>query len=663
VFNKFPRVVRDMAFDLGKEMELSLEGKEVELDKTIIEGISDPLTHLVRNAADHGIEKPDERKKLGKNPKGKILLRAFHEAGQVNIEIIDDGKGLDVNKIKEKALAKNLITEEETNAFSDKEALNLIFLPGFSTAAKVTDVSGRGVGMDVVKTNLDRLGGTVEVSTKKGKGTEVKIRLPLTLAIIPSLIISTAGERYAIPQVNMAELLRIKASEVKDKIEKVGNAEVVRLRGRLLPLVRLKDVLEDEPHFIDPETGRLRMDRRKNIADRRSRRSEVDEEKGQEKEKEEKEFEDQRKGGDRRYHAASAVNIVVVSTGNFQYGLVVDTLHDSEEIVVKPLGRHLKKCEGYAGATIMGDGRVALILDVGNIAKMAQLNSLENTKRAKEVAEEKIKSQDTQSFLIFMNSQDEQFAVPLSLVNRIERIKIDDIEEIGGRRIIQYRGKSLPVFSINEVANVKPLEQRDILEVIIFKIGGNEIGLLTWQIVDAIDIYLKADDTILRQTGIMGSSIIEGRTTLIIDIFDMVENLFPEWFTQRKKNNVSDEESITILLAEDSTFFRGQVKKSLEDEGYSIIEAEDGSIAWDLLKENKDSVSLVVTDIEMPNLDGLGLTQKIKTDEKFSHLPVIALTTLASDEDILRGKDAGVDDYQIKLDKEKLLASISSILQ
>ena len=273
VFGKFPRVVRDMARNLGKEVELVLEGKDVELDKTIIEAISDPLTHLVRNSVDHGIETPDERGRSGKMPAGAVLLRAYHEAGQVNIEISDDGKGLDGNKLAATAADRGLITEDQARVMSDKEKVNLIFLPGFSTAEKVTDVSGRGVGMDVVKTNLDKLGGVVDIDSEPGKGTTIRIKLPLTLAIIPSQIISTGGERYAILQVNMEELFRIPADQVKDRIERVGDADVVRLRGKLLPVIRLADVIGVERKYYDLEEEKEDMDRRENIADRRSKKS------------------------------------------------------------------------------------------------------------------------------------------------------------------------------------------------------------------------------------------------------------------------------------------------------------------------------------------------------------------------------------------------------
>ena len=666
IFNKFPRVVRDLAGSQGKSIELALEGKEVELDKTIIEGLSDPLTHLVRNSIDHAIEPPEERASTGKSMSGQIVMKAYHEAGQVNIEISDDGRGIDGAKLASKAIAKGFITAEQARAMSEKEKINLIFTPGFSTAEKVTDISGRGVGMDVVKTNLDRLGGVIDIESHIGEGTAIRIKLPLTLAIIPSLIVSVGEDRFAIPQVNVDELLRIPASQVKDRVERVGDAEVVRLRGTLLPLVKLSELLGIEKTYLDSD-GMRKPDRRRNICDRRSRTSPLfyDEADATSTGGPGPNEDDRRSLADRRYHATSAVHIVVVSAGPFKYGLVIDKLHDSEEIVVKPLGRHLKHCRGYAGATIMGDGRVALILDVGMLAQMATLTSLAGSDRAIEVAQEaaRAKSQDVQSLLLFRNAPDEQFAVPLDLVGRVEQIRAEDIEIVGGRRVIKYRGGSLPVFAIEDAANVKPSEYAEKLLVIVFTIAGREVGLLASPPLDAMEIALAVDPSTLRQPGVMGSTIIGSQTTLLIDIFELMEIINPEWFSGREAVMTSSGGKSTLLLAEDSDFFRGLVQKFIEDEGYEVIPAEDGQIAWERLQENSDKVALVVTDIEMPNMDGYELTKKIRADKRFKDIKIIAVTSLAGDEDIGRGKEVGVDDYQIKLDKEKLLESIHTLLQ
>jgi two-component system, chemotaxis family, sensor kinase CheA len=664
VFGKFPRVVRDLSSKLEKDIDLTIVGKDVELDKTIIESINDPLTHLIRNSVDHGIELPEDRIKVGKSAKGLVVLKAYHAAGQVVIEISDDGKGLDGEVLAEAAIGKGMITPEQAQLMSDKEKVNLILLPGFSTAKEVTDVSGRGVGMDVVKTNLDQLGGQVDIISEVGQGTTIYIKLPLTLAIIPCQIIMTGGERYAIPQVNLEELLRIPASQVKDRIEKVGNAEVVRLRGNLLPLIRLSDVLEIGRTYYDENDNSFKTDRRERISDRRGKETSFDPEKEAAlRAKEEAAGEGKRTVKDRRYTASSALNIVVVSNGSMKYGLIVDKLQDSEEIVIKPLGKHLQTCKGYAGATIMGDGRIALILDVANLAIMAELTSMDGSDRASEVAqaaEELVKAQkDKQALLTFRSSETEQFAVPLNQVERIEKIKRSDIEELGGKRVMQYRGGSLSLIAVDDVAMVQPIADNDDLLVIVFNIASQLVGLLAIGPIDAIEISVSIDDVTLKQPGVMGSTIIDGHTTMLIDIHEIVGSLFPEWFENQEIFETESEGTVpTILIAEDSNFFRNQVKNYMTESGFDVIEGEDGAIAWELLQEHGDEITIVVTDIEMPNMNGFELTETIRKDARFSQIPIIALTTLAGEEDVAKGKAVGIDEYHIKLDKEKLMASV-----
>ncbi len=637
IFNKFPRVVRDLARSLGKQIDLQLEGNEVELDKTIIEGLGDPLTHLVRNSADHGIEPPEERIAKGKNPTGTILLKAYHEAGQVIVEIIDDGRGLNTAKIVEKAVAKGLITAEQARGMSEKEKANLIFLPGLSTAEKVTDVSGRGVGMDVVKSNLDQLGGQVDIETAPGKGTTIRIKLPLTLAIIPSLLVSVGQERFAVPQVNVDELLRIAAAHIGERIELVGDAEVLILRGELIPLVYLSNVLNlGEDHATAARmVGHVLR-------------------------------------GEPAPEKPVDINLVVVSAGQFRYGLVVDELHDSVEIVVKPLGRHFKDCQGYAGATIMGDGHVALILDVAGLGRLADLSITAGLEQksvalAKEEAAKTVR-EDRISLFMFRNTPQEHCAVPLDLVARVELIHAQDIEEVSGRRVIKYRGGSLPVFSLDQAANVGVLELSGELVVIVFSINGHEIGLLASPPVDAIELSVAIDTFTLRQPGISGSAIINDNTTLIVDIYELVQSVQPDWFVERTAvlPDVSGEGGGGVphlLLVEDSEFFRNQVRRFLEADGYTVETAEDGVVAWNMLQADPQRYDLVVTDIEMPNMDGFQLTERIRSDARFTGLPVVALTSLASEEDQARGKAVGIDAYEIKLDKDRLLQSIYDCLQ
>ena len=661
ILNKFTRIVRDLSHQLGKNIDLIIEGKDVELDKTILEAINDPLTHLIRNSVDHGIETPMEREQMGKQPTGKIILKAFHDAGQVNLVISDDGKGLNPVKIANAAVEKNLISEQQVYEMTDKQKMELIFLPGFSTAKEVTDVSGRGVGMDVVVTNINNLGGIIELDSVTGEGTTISIKLPLTLAIIPSQITSVGNERYAVPQVNLNELLRIPAAQVKDKIEKVGGAAVVRLRGELLPLLNLADMLGIEKTYNDPVISEGLPERRQNVADRRSRQHIItDDGVILDTPDNDADF-PQRKNEDRRYHASSAINIAVVSAGTFKYGLIVDKLHDSEEIVVKPVGRHLKKCTAYAGATIMGDGKVALILDISNLAQMADLSAVSEAGQMARAAEAAAEAAlDKAALLTFKNSDSEFFAAPLNIVERIERIETSAIEQIGNNRVVQYRGGALPLYELSQVANFKPLVQKDQQEVIVFKIKDRELGLMVTTPIDAMEVSLDIDESTLKQPAISGSMIINQHTTLLVDIFEMVKILNPGWFKEEAKIAAEMAESgeKIILFAEDSAFFRNQVKTFMEEDGFKVIEAEDGLIAWELLKERVDEIDIVITDLEMPNMDGFELTKRIKNDPKYSHLDVIALTSLASEAHIEKGRKVGIDEYEIKLDREKLMKVI-----
>ncbi len=690
LFNKFPLVVRNMARDLGKEIAFEIEGADVELDRSLLEAMSDPLTHLIRNAVGHGVETADVRKNLGKPGVGKITVKALNEAGQVVIEVMDDGAGIEPNQVAAAAASKGFVTEEQIRVMSEKDRLNLIFLPGFSTSAQISELSGRGVGMDVVKTNLDVLGGLVDIDSIPGKGARIRIRLPLTLAIIPSQIVSAGNERFAIPQINLEELLRIPAAKVKERVERVGSAEVVRLRGKLLPLVRVTDILGIQRTYTDLKTGQHVVDRRVAVADRRSRKTPLiaDDFKidiGHTTEHNpdllvaidsrpfataSPNISDQspafRTRSDRRYRAVSALNIAVVSTGQIKYGLIVDAFHDAEEIVVKPLGRHLKTCRGYAGATIMGDGKVALILDVNDLSEMAGLFSVDGTLRAGEVAREAspvVRTEiDPLNLLIFRNAPDEQFAMPMNQVLRIERILQCDIQSLGGVRTIQYRSGNLRVFSIDEIACVKPLADCDHLLVIVFMIAGRELGVLATGPVDSVITGAGIDGDALKQPGIMGSMVLNGNTTLLVDVLEIVRTLYPNWFTDAVGAKRSLPASTTLLVVDDSRFFRTQITSFIGREGYEVIDAEDGEAAWKILQSSDRHISLVVTDIEMPRLNGIELTERIRSDARFSGLPVIALTTLADDRAMERAKRAGVNEYQIKLDKERLARSIGALM-
>jgi len=668
VFSKFPRVVRDLSRSLGKEIEIDIRGKDVAMDKTLIEGLSDPLMHMVRNAVDHGIESPAERIKAGKKTVGKIWINARYEAGQVLVEIIDDGKGIDGEKVANVAVSRGLMTREKILGLSDRDKQSLIFLPGLSTSEQVSNVSGRGVGMDVVKSNLDRLGGQIEIHSEVGKGSAFRIKLPLTLAIIPSLIVSVERERFAIPQANIEELHRIRPQEIKNRIEIVGDSEVLLLRDRILPLARLSDILGAMPTYLDPVTGRFEADRRSKLADRRSKRYALDESS--------RDIENasslstlSNRSEDRRKRSSSALEIAVVTTGTLSYALVVDAFYDTEEIVVKPLGSRFKKLREYSGATILGDGAVALILDMAGLATKARLTSLDASGRGEEVKAEAETQQlrDSQSLLLFENGPGEQCAVSLNLVQRIERLSPKQLERYGGNRTMKYRGGSLPLIALSDVAAVSKVEEREDLVVLVSHARGRDVGLLGAMPVDTVETSAFVDQQTHRQKGILGSAIIQDTTTLIADLYGLVDAAHPDWVNDAdfpvSSPTGQKTENATVLLAEDSDFFRGQMKKYLEEGGFYVIDAPDGEAAWELLLENVNKIRAVVTDIEMPRLNGLGLTQRIRNDERTLHLPVVAITSLAGDENVEKGMEAGIDDYQVKLDRDKLLESVQAMIE
>ncbi|MDD5757951.1 MAG: chemotaxis protein CheW [Desulfobulbaceae bacterium] len=668
VFNKFKRVVRDLSQKLGKEIDLVIEGGEVEMDKTIIEALNDPLTHLVRNSVDHGIEMPDKRLAAGKASTGTLQLKAFHEGGQVIIEIVDDGGGIDTSRIKEKALSMGTHDKSQLDAMQDHELLKLIFLPGLSTAKEVTDVSGRGVGMDVVHANLSKVGGVFDISSKVGKGTTINIKLPLTLAIIPSLIVSVATERYAIPQVNLVELVRVPAKKISDRIERIGEALVIRLRGKLLPLISLANALGSEQrHYLDPNEQQNKVCRRQRVEDRRSilysqTGINIQAADGPTGVDQTKERQENRDGVDRRISPHSAINILVVSAGKFHYGLIVDKLLDSEEIVVKPLGSHLRKCQVYAGATIQGDGKVALILDVVGISKVMSLSSVADQVHDRAQQEAERVKQDAQTLLLVRNSPHEQLAIPLNLVSRIEKIRRDQIELTGGRHNMQYRGATLPLFSIDEAAVVSPLpEESAHLYVVAFPFGDREMGVLVSEIIDIITVTVAIDDTTHKQPGIMGSAIIMEQITMLVDLFGIVSKVMPDWVRHTNLGAVDTSQIRNILVVEDSPFFNRQMCGFVSEIGYRSFSANDGLEGLALLE--KEKIDLVLTDIEMPNMDGLEFTARVRANARWSELPIIAVTSLSGEAAEKRGLKAGVNEYLIKLDREKIIHTINRYLK
>jgi two-component system chemotaxis sensor kinase CheA len=490
--------------------------------------------------------------------------------------------------------------------------LLLIFRPGFSLAEQVTEVSGRGVGMDVVKTNIERLGGTVTVDTNLGVGTQIQVKLPLTLAIIPSLVIRSSGRRYAIPQASIRELVRIKASEAANRIERVKSAEVFRLRGTLLPLIRLTAALDLDKNREENQKSR-------------------------------------------------AMDIIVVEAGHLRYGLVVDSLCDSEEIVVKPLGRHMKNSTCLAGATILGDGTVALILDITGIANHCQLSIPEGDASATTATNDL--TQETQSMLLFSNHPAEFFGIAMESVARIERVRSNQIDSVGGQQILQYRGGTLPLFSLENYIGCKCREEEDKVYVVVFTTARREVGLLVPKLLDIRNVPVQIDTTTFLQPGVIGSFVFEQMTVRLVDLHEISRFAHPDWFTEEPPPSTPSGSAPRILVAEDSDFFRKQLINYFETEGYEVKGCEDGAIAWEVLRNPEEYFDLIVTDIEMPNMGGLELAQTIRSDSRWKTVPIIAVTSLAGEEDMQRGREMGIDEYHVKLDREQLMASVARLLK
>jgi two-component system chemotaxis sensor kinase CheA len=503
VWNQFPRVVRDLAHAHGKEVELVMEGAETELDKTLLEAIKDPLTHIVRNAIDHGIETPEIRKARGKDPKGTLFLKAYHEGGQINIEMRDDGGGIDVEKVKRKAIEKGLVTPESLASLSESEALNLIFLPGLSTADKVTNVSGRGVGMDVVRTNIEKISGTIEVESRLGQGIRLKLKIPLTLAIIPALMVRSGRELFAIPQANLVELVRVDV-EAGERIEVIHGAEFYRLRGELLPLVRLSRILGLGHGAAIHGLGNGAAIHRMTDASAPTPTQEKSD--------------------------AEETNIVVLGSGGQSFGLVVDAVSDREEIVVKPLNRHVKGLNVFAGATILGNGTVALILDVSGIAEKGGIH--QTAAGAELKSEEKLETREhgaQETLLLFTLSGRDRYAIPLSLVARLEEFRAGKVERAAGREVVQYREDLLPLIRLDRVIGSGSAADGETLPAILFAKNGKNIGLIVGQILDTVQEEMLLHPAPAGKIGVKGSLVIQGLTTDLLDIEQIIESVEPGW--------------------------------------------------------------------------------------------------------------------------------------
>ncbi|WPZ33560.1 chemotaxis protein CheW [Thalassobaculum sp. OXR-137] len=604
-WSKLPRIVRDLAHELNKKIELVMQGADTELDRQVLEMIKDPLTHMVRNSADHGVEDPATRLAFGKSETGHIRLNAYHEGGHIIIEIADDGKGIDPEKIRAKAIEKNVVGSADAANMSDQQILQLIFKAGFSTAEKITSVSGRGVGMDVVKTNIEKIGGTVDLTSQVGKGSVFKIKIPLTLAIVSALVVASSSERFAIPQLSVLELVKT-TTDGPNRIETVQGTRVMRLRDRLLPLVSLRDL--------------LRLDEGKDTAD-----------------------------------TTAETFVVVMQVGTYSFGLLVDKVFDTEEIVVKPVAPVLRDLTVFSGNTILGDGSVIMILDPNGIAQETG-EVIVPDQADYDGSDEFDMSLEEQTLLLFKSGDDGPKAVPLSLVARIEMLDLKTVEHSEGRPLVQYRGSLMPLVICKGAAALAREGQRPAL---VFTDDGKSMGLVVDEILDVVED--RIDVTIAPDgAGMMGSAIIKDKATDIVDAGFYLTEAFGDWF-RRSRQGKENTSKRRLLLVDDSAFFRNLMTPLLATSGYKVVPVDSAQKALDLCEAGAN-FDLIVTDIEMPDMDGFTFAEKLK-ETAWADTPVVALSSRTSEQDLERGHQVGFADYVAKSDRDALLDALPELLK
>lgn len=590
VLTKFQRVVRDLSATLNKKINIVLVGVETELDKTLIEAVKDPLTHIVRNACDHGIETPEVRSKAGKSETGTITIKAYHEGGQVIVDITDDGKGLSRDKLIMKALEKGIVDSARAEKMSDREVQALIFAPGFSTAEKVTNVSGRGVGMDVVKSNIEKIGGLVDISSTEGAGTQIRLKIPLTLAIVPAMIVRTSNDRFAIPQVKLVELVRIERSS----IEYVQGRPVHRLRGNILPLIDMKEVLGSQ---IPQEN--------------------------------------------------EAINIVVLNSESHLFGLVVDEILDTADIVVKPLARFLKPISIYSGATVLGDGSVAFIMDVLGIA---QKHLGEGTHTEQQVTDKysefaQMGHEEREYVLVKVGAQ-AKHAIPLSVVSRMEEIKTSSIELSGQQRVIRYRGGILKIINLDQILGYhREKVESDITQLIVTKIHDQMYGLEVEQIIDVLSTRDFLDESVTGHEAITGNIVMQSEIIVVVNAEKVVELSQPQ-----QGSMAVGPRTKKILIVEDTASIRATIAQSLMEGGYDVEIAVDGVDGLRKIAEHKAGFDLIISDIEMPKMNGYAFATKVRGITPLKNVPLIAFTTKNSPSDFKEARQAG---FTTLLEKSK----------
>ena len=598
-WQKLPRIVRDLSSELHKQIELEMHGADTELDRQVLDLIKDPLTHMVRNSADHGLETPAERAAAGKPEQGTIRLSAYHEGGHIIICIADNGRGLNTERIKAKAVANGLVSEAELEKMTEAQIHKFIFAPGFSTAATVTSVSGRGVGMDVVRTNIDQIGGTIDIKSVAGEGSSVTIKIPLTLAIVSALIVEAGGDRFAIPQLAVVELVRARANS-EHRIERIKDTAVLRLRNKLLPLMHLKKLLKiDDGSSSDPENG----------------------------------------------------FIVVTQVGSQTFGIVVDGVFHTEEIVVKPMSTKLRHIDMFSGNTILGDGAVIMIIDPNGIAKaLGAAGSASHEIADENAAMRANAAEQLTSLLVFRAGSAQPKAVPLGLVTRLEEIAADKIELSNGRHMVQYREQLMPLVQMNGVS----VQTSGAQPILVFADDGRSMGLVVDEIIDIVEERLHIEVAGSGE-GILGSAVIKGQATEVIDVGYFLPMAFADWFSRKEMRPSAGAQS--VLLVDDSAFFRNMLAPVLKAAGYRVRVAPNAQEGLEALRSGQ-AFDVVLTDIEMPDMNGFEFAETIRADAHLSAMPIIALSSLVSPAAIERGRQAGFHDYVAKFDRPGLIAAL-----
>jgi two-component system, chemotaxis family, sensor kinase CheA len=600
-WQKLPRVVRDVSAELNKHVDLVMQGSDTELDRQVLELIKDPLTHMVRNSVDHGIERPADRRAAGKTERGTIRLNAFHEGGTITIEIADDGRGLDHARLRRVAAEIGVVSEAEALRMTDAQVAKFIFLPGVSTAETVTQISGRGVGMDVVKANIELIGGTIDVHTEAGRGTSFTIKIPLTLAIVAALIVAVGKERLAIPQVAVRELVRV-GSGSDHAIERINGTPVLRLRDRLLPVVPFTTVLG----LADPAK-----------------------------------------------EASDDGFIVVTQVGRESFGMLVDGVFHTEEIVVKPMAKMLRHLQTFSGNTILGDGAVVLIIDPNGVSRMVGAEGVERDTLADMQTEVQTVEQGERTALLIFRSGDAALkAVPLSLVARLEKVDSTQIEWVAGRPLLQYRGRLMPLVSASESTVIR---KEGMQPIVVFSDGERSMGLVVDEIVDIVEEILDIQ-LVTERSELIGSAVVRGQATEIINVGHFLPLAHEDWL---KRNEIPPASlTRTVLFVDDSRFFRDMLTPVLKAAGYNVIVCSGGEEAVQILRKDR-LVDLVVTDIEMPGMSGFDLAEAIKADSRLASLPVIALSSYINPATIERAHKVGIVDFVAKFDRSGLLASLA----